>query len=796
KLLLRDASVYPYVLLTSSRYGDSGHRLQLQLSPDVPQLIIDLNALTPQAVRAMASQALKGDISDELAAFLAEQADGNPFFVEQLALDLHERHLLREKDGVFGLERRDVEVPDSINTVLIARLDRLGSQVKAVVQMASVLGHEFEVRILSQMLKDDEHLPTKVKQAEAEVIWSALSDVNYLFRHALLRDAAYDMQVTERIRELHGLAGQAMEQLYANELDRYAAHLAFHFARAEDQDRERLYARLAGQRAAAQFANNDAITYLTRALELTGEDQPEECYDLLHLREQVFDRLGIRKSETSDLTALAGLAERLNDDKRRTQTSLGWASYNLATGHYADAIATARQAIEVAQKAGAVEDEAEGCIQWGRALLHQAKYAEGRAHFERALALIGDRSDPRALAIKAGAVRHLGTVAADLSDYPLARKYLEQALALSREIGDRVDEAATLNNLGNVARYEDKYEEARTYLEDALSIRRESGDRRGEEAVLNNLGEVAREEGNLTGARSYLEQSLRISREVEDRSGEGIALETLGKIAEEEGDYLRAQTYLQQSLALSHATGDRRDEDQALDDLGQLSDEEGDYAHAWAYLEQALKLAREIGDRREESQALALLGLVFHHLGNDSAARDYCQDALTIAREVGERAEQASALTLLGHALSGLGSQDEAAQAYQQSLDLRRELGEESLAMECLAGLARCALIGGKDAEALGHVEPILKFLSHEIPQGVHEPLLIYLTCYRALIANNDVRAVDVLKQGHELLEQRAQVFADDGQRKLYLERVAAHRELIAAWVAQQASIEASGLKP
>src|SRR5207237_7934605 len=104
--------------------------------------------------------------------------------------------LVQSDDSIWRFGKREAtEVPTSINSVLIARLDRLTAHVKAVVQTASVLGQEFEVHILSEMLRNDDTLLEKVKQVESQAIWSALNELRYLFRHALLRDAAYDMQL-------------------------------------------------------------------------------------------------------------------------------------------------------------------------------------------------------------------------------------------------------------------------------------------------------------------------------------------------------------------------------------------------------------------------------------------------------------------------------------------------------------------------------------------------------------------------------------------------------------------------
>src|SRR5262249_19767056 len=156
---------------------------------------------------------LGSDLDDQFLALLVEKTNGNPFFIEQLVLDLRERGLLTLYEKYAISQPFTAEVPPSINAVLIARLDRLAVPIKAVIQTAAVLGQEFEMPVLSQMLKDDDRLPGTVKQAEAAAIWTALSESRYLFRHTLLRDAAYEMQLRTRLRELHRLAATAITQV-------------------------------------------------------------------------------------------------------------------------------------------------------------------------------------------------------------------------------------------------------------------------------------------------------------------------------------------------------------------------------------------------------------------------------------------------------------------------------------------------------------------------------------------------------------------------------------------------------
>jgi predicted ATPase len=155
--------------------------------------------------------------------------------------------------------------------------------------------------VLSAMLKNDAELLTKVQRAESEAIWSPLDEIRYIFRHALLRDAAYDMQLRSRLRELHRLAQDAIEQIYAADLEPHYADLVYHTNRTGDAAKEAHYAKLAGEQAAGRFANAEAIKYYNRVLELTPESDPATHFEVLFLRERVYDILGARDEQTADL---------------------------------------------------------------------------------------------------------------------------------------------------------------------------------------------------------------------------------------------------------------------------------------------------------------------------------------------------------------------------------------------------------------------------------------------------------------------------------------------------------------
>jgi tetratricopeptide (TPR) repeat protein len=197
------------------------------------------------------------------------------------------------------------------------------------------------------------------------------------------------------------------------------------------------------------------------------------------------------------------------------------------------------------------------------------------------------------------------------------------------------------------------------------------------------------------------------------------------------------------------------------------------------YYEQALRIYCEIGAREAEGWGLAALSLLHHHLKDDEAAQDYSQRALFIAQELENHSLQGCALTNLGHALVELGRLSDAVEAYQQALILRRGSSQPHLATESLAGLVRVSLDLGALAQAQDQAEEILSHLKSSMLDGIDEPLRIYLTCYRALHANQDPRAQEILSTAHNLLQERAAKIGDEEMRRSFLENVTAHREIM-----------------
>lgn len=371
------------------------------------------------------------------------------------------------------------------------------------------------------------------------------------------------------------------------------------------------------------------------------------------------------------------------------------------------------------------------------------------------------------------------------SDYHAAIVAAQTAIDLGQASGDVGREAAGHLQWGRALWQQGDYATAHVQLEQALQLARTTQLSDVEADTHYNIAGVAALQDDYAKARDNAGQAYGLYHRTGNRQGELRALNVMGVAFHSQGDYVEAEAQFDLALHLSQEIGERRTEGVILRNLGGLAWGQGDYARAQACVEQSLRCCRESGDRRSESETLAFLGLISHCLGDNATARENSWQAIHLAQSVGARHEEGFALACLGHALMGLGQLAEAADAYRQALMIQRELGESNSAMESLAGLACIALTGGDPVQALAHVEEILSHLEHSPLDGTEEPFRVYLTCYRVLLAHQDLRAGDILNFATTLLQERATKIANEELRRSFLEQVSAHREIAEAWARQ-----------
>ena len=543
---------YPAAIIVTQRPEN-----ELSFNTDAFAETLLLEKLSPTNIHTFAENLLDGAISDDLSALLNARAEGNPFFAEQiLRYLLDEKQLTHDKDGKYSpAPLAQLQLPMDVHAVLIARLDRLTQKVRETVQTASVLGREFVVDVLVEMLRSQrEKLPGYVHAAEEASIWAHISEIDYIFRHALLRDAAYTMQLEARQRTLHALACMALEQVYSHDLKPFYGELAYHAEKGALTDKALHYLSLAGDLAKGAYQNRQAIDYFTRALALLSEDKRER-FELLTKRVECLYNLGDSLAQVNDLKEMDKLAHELNDAILQARSLVRSAYRYSVMGDSLRTLESASKAKELIQNANATEILLTVYMILPDALMRTGRLTEARTVAEEGLVhaqRIHDQAGEAYINLT------LGLIALEQDNPSVAQKHQKKALSIAREIKDHYLEGKALNNLAiAVGLAQGDYDAAYQYFQQALAVFEAQGNQRGKGLALANLGWISSILGDYANAMRYYESSLKINRALGNHLEERYTYVNLSASSIGQGLKKESLTWANQALDAAHTAQDR-----------------------------------------------------------------------------------------------------------------------------------------------------------------------------------------------------------------------------------------------
>ena len=204
---------------------------------------------------------------------IVERSGGNPFFIEEVVRSLLDREAVVLKDGKFevteNIER--VVIPHTIQDVLMARIDHLDEKTRDLVKVASVIGRSFFYRVVKEVTKTTEDIDSRLSYLkEIQLIRERrrLEELEYLFKHALAQETAYESILLRKRKELHHTVADSIEKVFKEKLHEFYGMLAYHYSKAEDEEKAQEYLTKAGEEALRSSASSEALHYYREALEL------------------------------------------------------------------------------------------------------------------------------------------------------------------------------------------------------------------------------------------------------------------------------------------------------------------------------------------------------------------------------------------------------------------------------------------------------------------------------------------------------------------------------------------------
>jgi len=234
---------------------------------------IRLNPLSPTESTDLMNNLLKiENLPGRVRQVILQKAEGNPFFLEEIMRTLIDRKVVLSEGGHWKATSaiETLVIPDTVQGVIMARIDRLDEELKAVLRTASVIGRSFLYRLLKAVAEAVRELDERVERLEnMELIREKQKapELEYIFKHALVQESTYESILIKKRQELHARVASAIEALFFDRIEEFYSVLAYHYAKAEDWNKAQDYLFKAGDQAGRIAADAEALSHYEQALE-------------------------------------------------------------------------------------------------------------------------------------------------------------------------------------------------------------------------------------------------------------------------------------------------------------------------------------------------------------------------------------------------------------------------------------------------------------------------------------------------------------------------------------------------
>lgn len=669
------------VIWAGQNLGSRFQHIQLQnLSREQSRRLLDLLLSIP-------------NLPDRLREQILLRAAGVPFYLEEILRMLIDQDVVQQVDGQWRVSSTarlaELGVPDTLQELILTRFDRLSPPQRTTLQVASVIGKNFNLAILNEVLPGKvSDLPGLIDSlVEREFIQPqsggpALEPVDdYTFRHILMSDAIYGTLLRKERSVLHGSVAEAIEKLYAGRLEDQVELLANHYRWSTHLDRAVHYLILSGKKATRNHVNLLARQHFETALELLYqiENQPAQVYD-------VHAGLG-------DCLVFAG-------EYPEARGHYEWAIQALGAERVLERSALQRNIARTYERQGEYDQALEhlalaqseldscgsGCPEqraqiWNdTAWIHFRRGDVGQAEalLRRALDLV--ESTPAYEAV-ASIQNRLGGIAYSRGDWEQAADLLRRSIAIREAARDLVNLSTSLNNLGLLELEMGEFDSALENLSRSHELKVRLGQTEGIAMALNNLGWLRILRGELDLARQVLQEALDLVRQIGYSSLHLVIIRSFGELYLAEMDWNSALATLNDHLQSFEALGDG---DQLIDCYRQLGEAclgvgDVDTALHWANKAGRLLEAAEGKQRsrllQQRGEYLLLKGMLALEMRDFETAESCIRESMEVFDAGRSRLHRARALYQLGRLARACGLSRQAGEHFEAAAGLFHGIG-------------------------------------------------------------------------------------------------------------------------
>jgi tetratricopeptide (TPR) repeat protein/class 3 adenylate cyclase len=802
-------SGYPLLVVVTSRsgygvrWGTSGQRTAVPLRP-----------LDARSLFALLKSFLRvKSVPQDLGALFHERTGGNPFFLEEICMALLEEGAIRIEGG----EARPtgplqlLDLPDSIEAVIRARLDRLDRPSRDVLRLASVVGREFTRAILERTVTNGEGLPEALEKLKAAgLVQQAqiVPEVLYRFKHVLMQEVVYASLLEHQRRDLHGRVGARIEEIGQDRIEDHLDRLAHHFSRAEEWQKAVVYGMRSAERAAALAQYAEALQVLDRTRRWLihlpeGSAREDALLEILLRQERLCETLGQRDRQQQIISELIRLLGPDGDRARLAEVYLRQGDVCTLLRRFDEGEQALQRSLGIQRELADETGELKALRSLGLLRWYQGRNREALTCIAEVVAMDRERNDVGALV---GDLSSLASTLRAVGEATEARTRLDEGLAIAEEAivkgspmaGDlRVKQAYILNALaflyreagdldaalecleraGRIAEVkrlpvylpyhhavaahvylqQGRIEESLARYQVAVEFARKSKYVPGLSQTLLTQGQVLLGLNRYDEALPCLEEAAALFDQLQDREAEAHIWSEIATAYEGRQDYAGAIAAGKRTRMLQKQIENAAGEMAALEGLGaatrRLTDEP---TLALAYYQEAVQLAQDLENRAGEGRLRNTIGILEWSRGEYAQALPHYERALAIFRDLQDTANAGLMLNSVGITLKQLGQTAEARSRFEEAVALHRETGQRQLEGHALAALGDISEELGDAVAALDYYERSLA-IRREIGDQRGEGWMLY----------NLARGGDAGRHSRERVTRAAQIAQRCGDQEL-----------------------------
>jgi class 3 adenylate cyclase/predicted ATPase len=653
-------------------------------------------------------------VSENIVEFLFESSGGNAFFIEELVLGLSENGLLEHDSTGEWILRASPEsmiIPRSIKGLIRARTDQLPSEPRRLLQIASVLGEEFNQEVLFQVAEDTglEENPDKPFRELLERGFFVPDDEKQNvvgFDHVLARDAVYETILRQNRRFLHSLCAKAIIDHEENDPN-LAGSIARHLSDAGEIEKAIPWGKRAQDLAVERY-DRDAVLFWSERLENWIRERLDSADDARLLIEVLMKRRTIeglrleRQAEYATLEKIDNLITEWNLQDLQAGYIMVVGSVFRRADDLPEALEKFEQALDLFRQSGdrsgiARATSAIAMCKKQMGLTKQA--AEEQAYAISLFRELGDTENiPRALFRLASTMYLLGR-------YDDGLEILEEALELAREAGIRIVEANALSMRGVLQLLLGQYEQALRSQQSALILSRETGDKAGELSSLNSMCNALYRMLRHGEAREFGLETLLASRELGERRTEANVLCTLGLVTWGQRKHEDAYEYFKQSLEAQERIDNKVGQAAVHWNLGLLSLNFVEFEAGAEHISRAIQLYREVGNRRRVASKLILFSIILTEMGRTDEAAACLEECETEFNDIADPVARLRISHAWGAHAYRTGELGKAEACYSRAIELAHEFDTKELIAQSLQKIGLIKLEQGKYEEAREYLQ-------------------------------------------------------------------------------------------